>query len=546
MEDSILGHVIDYYYISERIKAGGVAVVYKAIDRRDNRLVALKLLQTSWAEHEEVVKRFQREAEIMETLQHPYIVPFRDHGIYLGRPYIVMDYMPGGSLSERLKQTAQFNLGRTAEMLLQIGGALDYAHSLGVIHRDIKPGNILIKRDGHAALTDFGIARVLEGTMLTNTGHMPGTPHYMSPEQASGIEVLSPSTDIYSLGVIAYLLCTGKLPFGGTDAIVIINQHLHAAPPKPRMINPELPPRLEPVLLRVLEKNPQNRYQTAGEFAKAFAEAVQGHEQLIVHLKKKRDNEAPAIQKLPSHQSTPPGIPKPPTLTRSFTESKSNSKTVILSIVAVILVIIGAVFLIAVFSGDGDGQGGLSLGMSASTTPTDIIETPTNEAVDIITTSTPSPQPTDTPTSTDIPIPSPTETSQSVIADQPSPTPQSTATSQPTNTITLTPPPTETAQPTARFNSLQMVLETLQNDTGSPARFNCQVFVEAYEFLNEQISNNQVDYMMAQELVLPGSPARNIYDEFCRDAADQTNVFIQTGSYLIDMRNLIRSLLDNQ
>ena len=527
MEDAILKNTIDHYYIEERIKAGGVAVVYKAIDRRDNRLVALKLLQSSWAEHDEVIERFNREARIMRQLQHPYIVNLYDFGFYQRRPYIVMDYMPGGSLSDQLKKTAQFRLEHTVHMIRQIASALDYAHNQRVIHRDIKPGNVLIRNEKVFALTDFGIARVIEGTMLTNTGHMPGTPHYMSPEQASGTEELTHSSDIYSLGVIAYLLCTGKLPFGGTDALVIINQHLHAAPPKPRLINSDIPPALEKVLMRVMEKKPSNRYSTAGEFANAFMEASLGHENMVVHLKRKRD-EDPGIQRLPSSV-----IPQPNTQTPSkpIQVRNNNNKALIGFTVLIALFIIGGIIL--ALSARGEDKGGVIVGLpspTATSEPTEI-EAPTEQVVL-------SPQPTETETET------PTEEVVLSPSTEPEPTATeietATATESPTETPTDPPTPTEA---TEQFTSLTNLLETMRDDTGNTARFNCVIFVETYDYLTEQLENNVAEYMPAQSLTLEGSVVRNIYEEFCQDAADNTEVYISSPNYFVEMRNEINRLL---
>jgi serine/threonine-protein kinase len=287
MDESIVNNTIGSYFVTERLKAGGVAVVYKATTQ-DGGVVALKLLQTNWAEHEEVVQRFLREVQIMQRLKHPHIVELLDSGMFTNRPYIIMEFMPGGSLSERLKRLTQINLGGTASLLAQIGSALDFAHARGIVHRDLKPGNILLKSDDHAALTDFGIARsLLENTMLTQlttTGYMPGTPHYMSPEQARGDTELDSKSDQYSLAVIAYLLSTGGLPFTGTDPLVIINQHLTAVPEVPSKVNPNIPKALDNVLLKAMSKAADNRYPTVGAFAEAYVEAVKDDRKVSVFL----------------------------------------------------------------------------------------------------------------------------------------------------------------------------------------------------------------------------------------------------------------------
>ncbi len=296
MDNEILvGKQFDDYLITDHIKAGGVAVVYKARKVGEPLTippVAIKVLQISWAEHEEVVYRFLREGRIMQKLQHPHIIPLYDFGMYQRRPYIVMEYLAGGSLADRLRQDRGMTLVTSAHILNQVADALDFAHTKHVIHRDLKPGNILLgdETDKFAMLTDFGIARVLEHTVLTQGGVMPGTPHYMSPEQARGAERLDRFSDLYSFGVIAYLMAVGRLPFGG-ESLVIINQHLNATPPPPTSLNPDLPRALDTVLLKMLEKDPKNRYSSARVFAEAFAQAIAGYENVVVKLTTRKNDD---------------------------------------------------------------------------------------------------------------------------------------------------------------------------------------------------------------------------------------------------------------
>jgi serine/threonine-protein kinase len=262
------------YQILEQIGAGGMAAVYKANDPAGERVIALKVLHKHWATDREFVRRFQREAEIAGQLHHRHIIPIYDYGKAGDRPYLTMQYMAGGSLAQLLRKPARLSLSISARILIQIAAALDYAHQRGVVHRDLKLENILLDDQNRPLLADFGIARAMDATRLTATGQVTGTPLYMSPEQARGESNLSHSTDIYSLAVMAYLLATGFFPFSGSVPLVLLNQHLTMIPPTPSLVNPDLPPALDVVLLKGLAKLPDERYATAGEFARAFADAI--------------------------------------------------------------------------------------------------------------------------------------------------------------------------------------------------------------------------------------------------------------------------------
>lgn len=495
MDEAIVNSQIDSYFIKQRIKAGGVAVVYEAIDANGQQ-VAFKLLQSGWAEHEEVIYRFQREARIMQQMKHPHIVEFRDYGMFKGRPYIVMEFMQGGSLAERLKKVANINLGGSARLLAQISSALDYAHRKNVVHRDLKPGNILLKNAEYAALTDFGIARVLEQTMLTMTGNMPGTPHYMSPEQAKGVTDLGPSSDLYSLAVIGFLLVTGGLPFKGTDPIVIINQHLSSTPPRPSEVNPELPEALDEVMLKALAKNPEDRFPTAGEFSLAFDDAIKGHGKVNVVLATRKTGNSQAVQSVIDPESvvfSSDALPveREPTFAPLDWEAQGLRRrrripyAMIAAGTAMFALLVALIFLTRDNGGEPTPIPG-AVGAEATESPTpdlsatsdalaaqtqtraadqtsvafEFAQDATNTAMAFsptptsTLTETPSVTPSTTPSSTvtpsETPSSTPTSTETATWTTTPSPTATDTATRThtPTATLTMTPTPTETATST--------------------------------------------------------------------------------------------------
>jgi len=283
MSDPLINRQIRQYFLQERLQSGGMAVVYKAYDRQRRELVAFKVLRENYANQPQIVLRFRREAEIAQQLNHPHIVPFYDFGEVDGLLYMVMKFMAAGSLVDRLNRVANVSLGQSARWLRQISGALDFAHSRGIIHRDLKPGNILLANDDDAYLSDFGIAKITEATQLTSTGQsMPGTARYMSPEQAAGDPNLDHRADIYSLGVIAYLLVTGFYPFTGDSDTVILIKHLNETPPLPSQVNKALPLPLDTVLLTGLAKLPAQRYSSSSQLVTAFEKAITHYEELMV------------------------------------------------------------------------------------------------------------------------------------------------------------------------------------------------------------------------------------------------------------------------
>ncbi len=262
-----------HFHVIEELGRGGMALVYKAVDTQTEETVALKILYPHLMSDEKNIARFKREGNVATQLRHKYIVPVIDFGEYDNQIYIAMKYMPGNSLAELFEEPRNIKMKGIIRILGEVASALDYAHDKGVIHRDLKLQNILLDEKRHAHLSDFGIARLVDGTRLTATGQIAGTPMYMSPEQIRGKPVDSRS-DIYSFSVMAYLLLTGYYPFTGEDSLAIIHKHVKEFPPTPTDVNDELPPAVDTVLLRGLMKLPKDRYQTTMEMVKALYKAV--------------------------------------------------------------------------------------------------------------------------------------------------------------------------------------------------------------------------------------------------------------------------------
>lgn len=271
--DTLIGKKIDDFLIEERLGQGAMAVVYKAFQSSINRHVALKVirLDEGQGQQEEFRKRFAREAEVIARLEHIHILPIYAYGINEEMAYLAMRWLRGGSLSELMRRDG-VSIDRAADLFKQIAAGLSYAHSKGVIHRDLKPSNIMLDDAGNAYLTDFGLAKLAEGSgELTKSGTIVGTPAYMSPEQLRG-DPLDHRSDIYSLGVILYNMMAGRLPFdtSSSDLVSIIYQHLEKPPTPPSEFNPDVPPEVETVILKALQKDRDDRYNTADEMARAL------------------------------------------------------------------------------------------------------------------------------------------------------------------------------------------------------------------------------------------------------------------------------------
>ncbi len=275
----LTGQDIGRYHILEPLGEGGMAIVYKAYDNRLERYVAFKVIRTDLygpGMLEQVLKRFDREAKALARLTHPNIVRIHDYGEYQDTPYLVMEYLPGGTLKTRAGEPTPYQ--EVARLLLPVAHALAYAHKQGILHRDVKPSNIMVTETGEPMLTDFGIAKILsteESTALTGSGVGIGTPEYMAPEQGMGTTV-DVRTDVYALGVVLYELVTGQKPYHADTPMAVIVKHITEPLPRPRDFVPDLPPEVEEILFKALAKSPDERYENVDAFAVALEKLISG------------------------------------------------------------------------------------------------------------------------------------------------------------------------------------------------------------------------------------------------------------------------------
>ena len=254
------------YRLIEQIGMGGMAIVYRAVDLRTGHNVAVKVLRPEYNEDREFISRFQREAEAASKMTHHNIVNLLDVGMDGENRYLVMEYVQGKTLKAVIQERGKLSAPLACQIAIRILSALEHAHRNVIVHRDIKPQNILVHEDGHIKVADFGIARIADSATLTHGDNVMGSVHYFSPEQARG-EGATAASDIYSTGIVLYEMLTGRVPYDGDNPVAVAMQHLHAAPAPIQSISPDVPPSVVRVCMRAMEKNPAARYQTAREMA---------------------------------------------------------------------------------------------------------------------------------------------------------------------------------------------------------------------------------------------------------------------------------------
>lgn len=292
MKEKILAN---RYRLTEQIGMGGMAIVYRAVDLRTGHNVAVKVLRPEFNEDREFISRFQREAEAASKMTHHNIVNLLDVGMDGENRYLVMEYVQGKTLKEVIQERGKLSAPLAGQIAIRILSALEHAHRNGIVHRDIKPQNILVHADGHIKVADFGIARIANSSTLTKGDNVMGSVHYFSPEQAKG-EGANATSDIYSTGVVLYEMLTGKVPYDGDNPVAVAMQHLHATPVPIQNLAPDVPPAMVRVCMKAMEKNPAQRYQTARDMAADLRAALENREERPAYPERELEVQQPKPQ----------------------------------------------------------------------------------------------------------------------------------------------------------------------------------------------------------------------------------------------------------
>jgi serine/threonine-protein kinase len=420
----LIGQHLGQYHIQARLGVGGMATVYRAHQESIRRDVAIKVIETHLAQNPDFVTRFEREAHTSASLSHMHILKVFDYGQQGEIVYLVMELLPGGSLADLIK-VGPLPLERVIRLTEQIAGALDYAHNKGVVHRDLKPQNVLMDGSGNAFLTDFGIAKLMQsgGKTLTQTGQVMGTPAYMAPEQWRG-KNLDASCDIYALGVMLFEMLTGQLPFNADTPFALMHQHIYEPATPIRSLRADLPAGVQMVIDRALAKDPADRFRSAGEMVAALRVAISN----------------PTPPELEQARTTHTGASLQ--AARRRVPNQMPNRRLAGALVIGLLAVIGVVGLLIVLTSGGN--------TSPTATLTSTVAAAAQESSD-----TPAPRLTSAlPLAA---VASPTVTLTGTPTPTPTTTPPSTATLAPSLTATLTSTPTVTgpsATPTSNLETL--------------------------------------------------------------------------------------------
>ncbi|MCL4867564.1 MAG: protein kinase [Anaerolineae bacterium] len=457
MDDSLIGQNIGRYRIIERLGRGGMAEVYKGYDENLERFVAIKLMHPFLASEEDFIGRFRREAKAMAALNHANIVKVYDFDASGNRTYIVMEYLSQGTLKDKLEDLARrgqkISLAEAIQVVLQIADALSYAHSRGMIHRDIKPPNIMFNDYGAAILSDFGIAKVVSGPTFTQTGAMIGSPAYMSPEQGLG-KPGDERSDIYSLGVLFFQLATGQLPFAADTPLAVALKHVNAPIPDPSELNPAIPEGVREVIVRAMAKEPDERFPTAKAMADALREVLRTADATLLQaLPAALLKEQPTPPPLSGVITTPPGTQARPPLDKTQVVTPPD-KTMVATPVGVDTgsrgvnggsgrkipwVLIGGVAMVLLLLAVAFGGYALAqVRNDDASTPTSALAAVTEETPEPTLTEAPAviDNPTETVAPTSTPTTTPTLTPTTVVDEPPTLAPTFTATTDATATHT--------------------------------------------------------------------------------------------------------------
>ncbi|NJN95613.1 MAG: protein kinase [Anaerolineales bacterium] len=466
--DPFIGAKLGSYEILEAIGEGGMARIYKGFHAELNRYTAIKVVNWGLQEDPEFTERFRREAQAIAILRHPNIVQIFDFGKHSSGYFMVMEFIDGSDLQVQLREYRDrqelLPKDKVVRVIRDVAAALDYAHSRGVIHRDVKPSNIMITREGQPILTDFGLVMLPTHKSQATIGNTFGTPHYVAPEQAISSAAAVAASDIYSLGVILYEMTTGQLPFDDDSPLSVALKHISDPPPAPTSINPNLSADVEDVLLQALSKDPTDRFATAGDMASALemswsSKGAAGRDRRAPTMLPAGVPPAAVVPSitLPTAAAVAPVTIAEPSAPEQ-TRSRSRALPLLpgwwpLAVGGVVVVLIGSWGFFSFFDAS-----------SAQPAPT-----PTTAAVifatkEVVADSFPSIVPTDTPTPeppTAIPTVLPTATSSPTNLPSPTATPLPTATLTSTPTSTLEPTATSTPLPTATQVPLPTVTPTI-------------------------------------------------------------------------------------